>query len=107
MPSPTGVPPGSRATSGSSPIARRRAASRAICVDLPEPSPPSNVTKSPGMAPLLRARLRAGRLAGSRLARRGLLRGDRGAVRRRLPDRLRDRLLLADQGRGADAQLRL
>ena len=40
------VPPGSRGSLRTSrPVARRRAAASRICVDLPEPSTPSNVTK--------------------------------------------------------------
>ena len=68
IPSPTGVPPGSRVTSGRAPTPAMRAASRATWVDLPEPSPPSNVTKSPRTTALLappRARVRAGFFTGA------------------------------------------
>ena len=41
------VPPGSRVVTTSMPRNLRRSASKATCVDLPEPSPPSNVMKHP------------------------------------------------------------
>src|SRR5262245_27797143 len=44
---PSGEPPGSRVARIGSPAARRRSASRPICVVFPEPSIPSNVTKNP------------------------------------------------------------
>src|SRR2546430_4890769 len=41
--SPSGVPPGSRVVTTSSPVPRTASASSSACVDLPEPSRPSNV----------------------------------------------------------------
>ena len=42
-----GEPPGSRVTMARSFAAARRSASFLICVDFPEPSPPSNVMNFP------------------------------------------------------------
>ncbi len=47
---PRSVAPGSRVTRTSRPSARRVAARRSICVDLPEPSPPSNAISRPPAA---------------------------------------------------------
>src|ERR1700682_2482320 len=45
--SPIAVPPGSRVTSTGTPARSRRDASRFTCVDVPEPSEPSNVINTP------------------------------------------------------------
>src|SRR4029078_622817 len=47
MASPTGVPPGSRTATQSTPTAVRRSASKRICVVLPAPSLPSKTTSFP------------------------------------------------------------
>src|SRR5262245_34310161 len=54
---PRAVPPGSRVTSGSTPLPRRNRAARSTCVDLPEPSMPSNVMKTPATPPPAREEL--------------------------------------------------
>ena len=48
-----GEPPGSRVSCVRMPKARSRSPSIAACVDLPVPSPPSNVMKRPRICPLL------------------------------------------------------
>src|SRR2546430_4301732 len=47
--SPSGVPPGSRVVTTSSPAPRTASASSSACVDLPEPSRPSNVMNIGGL----------------------------------------------------------
>ena len=50
-----GEPPGSRVSTARMPNARAASPSKAACVDLPVPSPPSNVMKRPPICPPLRA----------------------------------------------------
>src|SRR5262249_4427406 len=47
--SPSGVPPGSRVATTSRPPSARKAAASPACVDLPDPSTPSNVTNIAGL----------------------------------------------------------
>src|SRR5690349_9195397 len=51
-----GVPPGSRNVRTKQPMLRNRSASKPTCVDLPQPSVPSNVMKSPFISKLLQLR---------------------------------------------------
>ncbi len=51
MSRPTAVSPGSNVRTTSRPCVSNHSVSRAACVDLPTPSPPSNTTNTPLMTP--------------------------------------------------------
>src|SRR6476620_5516798 len=76
--SPSGVPPGSRVVSTSRPVPRSASASSSACVDLPEPSRPSNVMNIAGLGyGALRAIVTGGAgFIGSHVAQALVARGD-------------------------------
>src|SRR2546425_6892340 len=76
--SPSGVPPGSRVVTTSSPAPRTASASSSACVDLPEPSRPSNVMNIGGLGyGALRAIVTGGAgFIGSHVAEALVARGD-------------------------------